>query len=354
MLSDVSDRDLLACLDTLVKQGRIALAELLAHIGEVESRRLFLPAAQPSMLDYLTRRLGFSYDAALRRLRAARTARRLPMVFAAVAEGQLDLTAVVLLAPHLAPENAEELIALCAFKSRAEVQSVLARRSAEQSRQWRHGHGGAAPNRAPQVAPAPLSPSHSEEEADSMGPLFGGFDPPPLREEREWIPLPRQVVEKIQKALELAGHSLPVRTRAAAVERALDEFIARTERRRYGKTSSPRMPRPVSASGRVIPAHIRRAVAERDGYQCAFVGEDGQRCPSRANLEFDHIIPVAKGGTTTVSNLRLCCRAHNQYAAEQVFGADFMRGKRAWARSRQRDPRSRRSGTPSSAPGPRS
>jgi hypothetical protein len=62
------------------------------------------------------------------------------------------------------------------------------------------------------------------------------------------------------------------------------------------------------------------------------MGEAGNRCPSRSGLEFDHAEPVARGGQATTSNLRLRCRAHNQYEAERTFGAEFMKGKRDMAR----------------------
>ncbi len=48
----------------------------------------------------------------------------------------------------------------------------------------------------------------------------------------------------------------------------------------------------------------------------------------RDGLEFDHIVPVARGGESTEDNLRLRCRAHNQLEAERTFGAGFMRRKR--------------------------
>ena len=51
-------------------------------------------------------------------------------------------------------------------------------------------------------------------------------------------------------------------------------------------------------------------------------------------LEFDHRVPVAQGGQGTVENVRLVCRAHNQYAAERAFGADFIHAKRRAARER--------------------
>ncbi|MFI5372539.1 MAG: HNH endonuclease, partial [Candidatus Eisenbacteria bacterium] len=72
----------------------------------------------------------------------------------------------------------------------------------------------------------------------------------------------------------------------------------------------------------------------RVGGQCTFVAESGHRCEARTRLEFDHVHPVARGGDTTAANMRLRCRAHNQYAAERVFGKAFMRGKRENARAR--------------------
>jgi hypothetical protein len=54
--------------------------------------------------------------------------------------------------------------------------------------------------------------------------------------------------------------------------------------------------------------------------QCSFVSADGERCASRDFLEVDHRTPRALGGTGDASNLRMLCRSHNRYAAEQVFG----------------------------------
>jgi hypothetical protein len=79
---------------------------------------------------------------------------------------------------------------------------------------------------------------------------------------------------------------------------------------------------------------VRRTVWERDRGQCTFVGDTGHRCGARTRLEFDHAEPVARGGRATVETIRLRCRAHNQYEAERVFGAGFMRAKQAEARER--------------------
>jgi len=76
---------------------------------------------------------------------------------------------------------------------------------------------------------------------------------------------------------------------------------------------------------------VKRAVRERDQGKCTFVSETGQRCCSRRGLEYDHVIPVARGGEATIENIRLLCRAHNQYEAECTLGAGFMSQKREQA-----------------------
>jgi hypothetical protein len=72
-------------------------------------------------------------------------------------------------------------------------------------------------------------------------------------------------------------------------------------------------------------------VHARDGEQCSFVSEDGDRCTERGFLELDHIVAVARGGQATVANIRLVCAAHNQYQADRTFGAAFMQARRARA-----------------------
>ena len=118
------------------------------------------------------------------------------------------------------------------------------------------------------------------------------------------------------------------------IKAALKIAKADLEKRKYAATDRPRRPRGCSST-RGIPAEVKRAVRERDGGQCAYVSETGRRCPARV-VEFDHIEPVARGGISTVENVRLLCRAHNQLAAEKAFGVEFMERKRAEAIRTQR------------------
>src|SRR5258708_19812183 len=51
---------------------------------------------------------------------------------------------------------------------------------------------------------------------------------------------------------------------------------------------------------RNVPPGIRAAVLDRDSHKCSY-------CGSTCDLTIDHIIPVAKGGTSTIENLRTLC-----------------------------------------------
>lgn len=57
-------------------------------------------------------------------------------------------------------------------------------------------------------------------------------------------------------------------------------------------------------AGRQIPQNVKTAVWQRDGGQCV-------ECGATDYLEFDHIIPHAKGGASTVDNVQLLCRRCN-------------------------------------------
>lgn len=56
---------------------------------------------------------------------------------------------------------------------------------------------------------------------------------------------------------------------------------------------------------RAIPRDVRLAVWERDQARCATCGTD-------FDLQYDHVIPVALGGATTVENLQLLCGSCNR------------------------------------------
>ncbi|MGY5310238.1 TerD family protein [Nocardia gipuzkoensis] len=55
---------------------------------------------------------------------------------------------------------------------------------------------------------------------------------------------------------------------------------------------------------RSIPPHVRAEVYQRDGGKCC-------QCGAIHYLEFDHVIPLSRGGATSVNNLQILCRRCN-------------------------------------------
>jgi hypothetical protein len=117
-LTHVSDPALIHDLKALLSRERATTAELLAHLAEVDDRRLYAAAGHPSMFAWCVEELHLSEDAAFKRIRAARTARQFPAIRGSLAVGRLYLTAVVFLTPYLTPENADELLAAAAHPAR--------------------------------------------------------------------------------------------------------------------------------------------------------------------------------------------------------------------------------------------
>jgi hypothetical protein len=125
-LSHLTDRDLLRDLAALVTQDRATTAALLAHLAEVDERKLYLPAAYPWMYAYCVGELRLSEASALKRIQAARTARRFPTIFPALAEGRMHVSAVCLLAPYLTEDSVAELLAVAGHKTKSEIEQLLA------------------------------------------------------------------------------------------------------------------------------------------------------------------------------------------------------------------------------------
>ena len=134
----------------------------------------------------------------------------------------------------------------------------------------------------------------------------------------------KRFLDKLAAARDALSHSHPGADTETVLEAALDLLLAANDKKK-GIVKKPRpCPARPSASPRHIPADVKRAVWTRDGGCCRWPLASGGVCGSTTRLEFDHIVPVARGGASTIANLRVTCRFHNQHAARQVFGEPWM------------------------------
>ena len=127
MASRLSDADLLRRLLVLAGRERESTVELVAHLAELDARKLHLAEGFGSLFSYCTGALRLAEHAAYNRIEAARASRRFPAILDLLADGSLNLSTVRLLAPHLRPDNFAALVALAKGRSKREVEALVAR-----------------------------------------------------------------------------------------------------------------------------------------------------------------------------------------------------------------------------------
>jgi len=125
-LASISDDQLFAAVQHLTARSNVALADLLAHLGEVERRGVHRLRACASLYTYCIYELRLSEDAAFRRSKAARLVREYPELHDAIAKGEIHLTGVLMIGPHLGGERHAEILRRARFRSKRELLRLLA------------------------------------------------------------------------------------------------------------------------------------------------------------------------------------------------------------------------------------
>jgi hypothetical protein len=87
-LTSVSDDELLRSLSDLLRQSRRVEADLVAHIAEVDQRRLYAREAAPSMHAYCIDVLHLSEPETALRIHVARASRRHPGLLEMLRDGR--------------------------------------------------------------------------------------------------------------------------------------------------------------------------------------------------------------------------------------------------------------------------
>ena len=331
-LSVLSDVDLLAAAVRAASEERRATSELLAILAEVDTRRLYLAEGCSSMFSYCTRVLHLSEHAAYHRIEAARAAKQFPVVLDLLAGGELTLTTVAMLRPHLTLHNHAALLSAARHQSKREVEHQIACLAPKPD-------VVAMIRRVPEIKHA-LNPDllaertepsseHVLNQTSSAPPTHSPTTPivpramvAPLASDRYLlrVTLSADAHAKLRRAQDLLRHSNPDGNVAEVLRRALTMLVDRLETMRTGTNARPRIPAKASRTrNRYIPAHVKREVWTRDGGRCAFIGTQG-RCSETGRLEFHHLVPYARGGATDVANISLRCRAHNSFESERLFG----------------------------------
>ena len=336
-LHEIPDDELLHRLAQLTQSSRRVEAELVAHIGEVDERRLYAREASPSMFVYCTDVLHLSEAEAYLRITVARAAREHPILLTMLGDGRLHLSGTVRLVPHLTRENRELLLERATHRSKRAILELLAelfprpdaptlirklpaRRvipgssDALVGRELELSPGGVARSgdttpTLPALIPAPASSALVEPLA-------------PARYKVQFT-ASAELHDKLERLRALMRSKVPDGDLAALIEEAVTEKLERLEARRFGSTRAPRnqvATSDTSPGSRHIPAAVKRVVSEREGRRCAYEDKRGRRCRARERLEYHHRHPFGHGGDRGIENIVLVCQTHNEFLAEHDYG----------------------------------
>lgn len=329
--TSMSDRDLLDATVRAARSERDVTVELLKLLGELDDRKLYLGEGCSSLFTYCTQVLHLSEHAAYHRIEVARAARRFPVILDMVGDGALTLTTAAILRRHLTQENHETLLTAARYKTKLEVEHQVA---------------GLAPKPDAKTLIRRIPDAIKSNVSDLLslrGPVEATSAPPqatmaptlarpsaaqtivPLATDRYLlrVTLSAEAHTNLRRAQDLMRHTIPTGDAATVLARALEVLVERLEKMKAAKSRRPRLAAsPLSNAAtldRHIPARVRRAVWSRDEGRCAFAGPQG-RCTETGHLEFHHVLPFARGGPASVSNIALRCRAHNRFESEAIFG----------------------------------
>lgn len=379
-LKGVSDRKLLNDVRRLSDKERETVLSILVHLIEIDRRRLYLEMGYSSLFKLCVKELKYSESVAGRRIAVARCIKRFPRAYRALASGKVNMTNLGLIAKVMTEKNEKELLGGIIGASGREVERLVSRhnprtvvrdrvrpvhvrteirlRGADNAGNSKNetsksldrragttptGGSGKSPNSSGAVdmfsgsGPAAATESGSEAAASGDTAMM-------VLEERFEIKFgaSQEFLDKMDHLRSLLSSK---HHRHHEFEElfmiAMDEYIERhspegrikrkekREQRKATRTSeapkSDSKQKPDSKEvSRYIPKKVRDEVHARDKGRCTYVSPGGRRCGSTWDLQVDHIVPFARGGDNSPSNLRLLCGKHNRLEAERVYGKEKM------------------------------
>jgi hypothetical protein len=345
--------DFAARLASLLRNEHAAMADFLVALADFDRRQLWRPLGHAGLFVFLHRRLGLSKGASHFRKVAAELIQRFPEVANHLRSGELCITSVVELAKVLTPENRAEVLPRFFHASKEEAKAVVAEICPAEVVPHREVVTLLPPTSSAATArlPTPPAPERAgtgvrpvELHVSAVRPVAPpSASPPPAprtqvepltaQARRLHVTVSRRFLEKLEVARESLSHSHPGADAQTILEAGLDLLIERAAKRK-GIVAKPRTRpkggKPAKARAkkepnpRYIPAEVRREVWIRDGGRCQWPTTGGGTCGSSCRVQYDHVVPVARGGESTIGNVRLLCATHNDAAAREVFGDGWM------------------------------
>jgi hypothetical protein len=284
-LSKLNNFELESALKALALEERTLLHVVLEHIKEVDSRKLYLERAYPSMYEYLVKELQYSGSAAMRRLEAARLLKQIPEISTSIKNGTLNLTQIGVLSQAIKEKEKttpqkistlqkSELVALISGKSSHETQRDLA-----------------------QALDIPVTAYDRQrtQQDESV---------------RLELTISKELFEKLNRCRDLASHQIANQIDGASFS-ALFEVLADAYLKKTLLVKNTAAEQTEKAN-KTLTQKTKLQILERD--KCCQYKDPvtGKQCGSTFLGQTDHKSSRWAGGDHAKTNLQMLCAGHNQ------------------------------------------
>ena len=304
----LSDQELESRLKNLVHRERKLLHIILEHIKELDTRKLYLERAYSSLYDYLTKELGYSGSAAMRRIEAARLLWEVPEVADKIQEGTLNLSQIGELSRAL-KEKERTTGQIFTGSEKQVLLSKIAEKTTLETQ---------------------------KELAVTLDLPVKEFEKQKLQQDesvRMELTFSKEQFQKLMECRDLAAHLMKQNNSdsswASVLEVLADSYLSKKQASKVepatqNKISDQTMPdltvpkkiTTVSASHRhikTLTVKTRKAILQRD-LCCQYQDPQTKRCCGSTHaLQIDHRTPQWAGGSHDPNNLQVLCGNHNRY-----------------------------------------
>ena len=312
-LENNSYYDWVAKAQKLVAEERKITLALIECLEMISTQMIYAELGYGSLFEFCTRHLGLSEGSAHRRISAMRLSRDVPTVKSKLVTGELSLSnaAKIEVATRKSKTEKSTVVEACLNLSQKECEVKLFTLVPETKESMRFTEHSRT-----------LSSDYTEIK----------------------LLISTELKIKIDELQNLMSHQNPEKSILKLFEKLANEELERQQKKRsvhhtaksnnaqakiknsdFAKSTNAQVEFKGTYSAAKpgtrtrIPAQIQKQVWTNANHQCQFEG-----CKSRYQLQIEHLIPVAFGGTHELSNLTLLCRTHNLFRAKQIFGSKKM------------------------------
>ena len=308
LIKSLSDNDLIKSTERVVEQERKIVQVVIWHLQEIQDRKLFISMGYDSLYKCLIKHFKMSDTTAYGRIKVLKILEDVPEVSDSLKLGELNISNIALahsfIEKHqkttgeiLTVENKIDLMSSLKDKTTAETKLFLARCNPEME--------------LPFDEIKPLNGTHSQIKST----------------------VKNELIERINYLKSLISHKQVNPTHEELLILAFDALIEKTEKKMGIQQVMPKEPKHknektaatsksatqslTDRKSRYIPRKVKRIILKRSNHQCEDVNDNGERCDSKFQTQFDHIIAFSKGGDSSLENLQLLCRTHNAFKGDK-------------------------------------